>query len=115
MFGSRCIKSQCFTVSVPIYAEGCSSVATQNELNHFVLSIVTNSNFVFVLFTCIAFFFLIKCGCSGLEVISIFIRFMEAVRVSECLGCNGLLEFLLGCSGLSRLSLFEGNLLRLMT
>ena len=35
VFRSRCSKSQCFTVSVPNYAEGCSSVATQNELNHF--------------------------------------------------------------------------------
>ena len=35
--------------------------------------------------------------------------------MSECLGCNGLLEFLLGCSGLSRCSHSEENLLRLMT
>ncbi len=34
--------------------------------------------------------------------------------MSEYFGCNGLLEFLLGCSGLSRVSLFENNLLRLM-
>ncbi len=48
------------------------AVLWQRKMNWiiFVLSIVTNSNFVFVLFTYIAFFSLIKCGCSGLEVIS---------------------------------------------
>ena len=46
--------------------------------------------------------------------LSVFIHFMEAVGVSDYLGCNDLLEFLLGCGGLSRLSLFEVNLLRLM-
>jgi hypothetical protein len=45
--------------------------------------------------------------------LSVFSHFMEAVGVSDYLGCNGLLEFLLGCSGLSRLSHFEVNLLRL--
>ncbi len=92
------------------------AVLWQRKMNWiiFVLSIVTNANFVYVLFTCIAFFSLIKCGCSGLEVISFFIRFVEAVGVSEYLGCSGLLGFLLGCSGLPRMSLFEGKLLRLM-
>ncbi len=40
--------------------------------------------------------------------LSVLSHFMEAVGASDCLGCNGLLEFLLGCSGLS-----EENLLRL--
>ncbi len=39
--------------------------------------------------------------------LSVLNHFVEAVGVSDYLGCNGLLEFLLGCSGLSRLSLFR--------
>ncbi len=45
--------------------------------------------------------------------LSVLSYFMEAVGVSDCLGCNGLLEFLVGCSGLSRCSHSEENLLRL--
>ncbi len=45
--------------------------------------------------------------------LSVLSHFMEAVGVSDYLGCNGLLEFLLGCSGLSRCSHSEVNLLRL--
>jgi hypothetical protein len=45
--------------------------------------------------------------------LSVLSHFMEAVGVSDYLGCNGLLEFLLGCSGLSRCSHSEENLLRL--
>ena len=45
--------------------------------------------------------------------LSVLSHFMEAVGVSGYLGCNGLLEFPLGCSGLSRCSHFEDNLLRL--
>jgi hypothetical protein len=43
-----------------------------------------------------------------------FQSFYGGCRLSDRLGCSGLLEFLVGCSGLLRLSLFEGNLLRLM-
>ena len=47
--------------------------------------------------------------------LSVLNHFMEAVGVSDYLGFNGLLESLLGCSGLSRCSHSEENLLRLMT
>ena len=114
MFRSRCSKSQCFTVSVPNYAEGCSSAATQNELNHFfVLSIVTNSN-LSSFYSPVELFPPDKMWLQWPRGYQFFIRFVEAVGVSECLGCSGLLGFLLGCSGLPRLSLFEGKLLRLM-
>ncbi len=45
--------------------------------------------------------------------LSVLSHFMEAVGVSDYLGCNGLLEFLLGCSGVSRCLHSEMNLLRL--
>ena len=78
----------------------------------FVLSIVTNSNYL--RFIHLYSYFLPDnmwlAVASGLSVLS---HFMEAVGVSDWFGCSGLLECVLGCSGLSRLLHSEVNLLRL--
>jgi hypothetical protein len=90
-------------------------LTSRNELNHFFFRFVNccQLKFVFFFIYLVSTFSLIKCGCCGLEVIS-FHSFDGGCRLSDRLGCNGLLEFLLGCCGLSGLSLFGGKLLRLI-
>ena len=91
------------------------AVLWQRKMNWiiFVLSIVTNSN-LSSFYSPVELFLPDKMWLQWPRGYQFFIRFVEAVGVSECLGCSGLLGFLLGCSGLPRLSLFEGKLLRLM-
>ncbi len=84
-------------------------------IESFLLCQLFPTQIVYVLFTYIAFFFsLIKCGCSGLEVIS-FPSFYGGCRCEWVFWLQWPARVSLGCSGLSRSSLFEDNLLRLMT
>ncbi len=65
-----------------MYAEGCSSVATQSELNHFVLSIVTNSNYLRFIHL-YSYFLPDNMWLTVASGLSVFSHFMEAVGVSD--------------------------------
>ena len=79
------------------------AVLWQRKMNWiiFVLSIVTNSNYLRFIHL-YSYFLPDNMWLAVASRLSVLSHFMEAVGVSDYLGCNGLLEFVLGCSGLSR-------------